>query len=181
MENPSNVQANTPNPQETKENKLTANETEIYFNSLLREQQEEFQNPTNKNSKMITYGILVAIIAIGMYFAVNFYVNANNLTANSGSSSLNGDQSNSAYFTPDYYANRERKISGKVAKNPVQTTDKTTNFELEGNDGKNIAYIYSNTNDLNLSVGLVVEIQGEYRSSTESGKEVIEVFSIKLK
>ncbi len=181
MENPPNTQANTTKSQESKENKLNPSETEIYFNSLLKEQQEEFKNPPSKKSKMITYGILVAVISIGMYFAVNFYVNANNLTANSGSSSLADEQANSAYFTPNYYANRERKISGKIVKNSVQTSDKTTNFELEGNDGKNIAYIYSNTNDLNLSVGLIVEIQGEYRSTTESGKEIIEVYSLKLK
>ena len=56
-----------------------------------------------------------------------------------------------------------------------------TGFLLLDTEGQSLAYLYSKNNDLNLSLGLDVEIQGELRSNAGDGKEIIEVLSIKLK
>jgi hypothetical protein len=171
---------NTQNP---KSQKPEIAETEVYFNSLLKSQEESQKNASSiKKSKLISFVVLIVIIGLGLYYALNFYLKANNI--NSTTSAIDTkieNQDSSAYFNPAYYSDKERKISGKIGKSYNQTDNSNLDFELLGNDGKTIAYIYSVNNDLNLSVGLTVEIQGEYRTTSVSGKEVIEVKSIKLK
>lgn len=165
---------NTRNPEATQS---SISQTEAYFNSLLKSQTQETNSDSRRKFKPFTLLILIAVIFIPIYFAVNYYIKATNIEATPVD--VTQPENSGAYFDPGYYT-RERTITGKISKG-MNTVDEERSFELLDNDGKNIAYIYSKDQDLNLSIGLTVEIRGQLSDSAEDGKEIIEVKSIRLK
>jgi hypothetical protein len=167
----------TTNPAPNKPQELEAS---AYYDTLLKSQSEDDAGNPVRKYKLISLLFLISVICASLYLAVSFYINSNNQRLVAVNTTAE-KQNTGAYFNPAYYSNTERKISGRINKNFNNTNDKMTAFQLLDDEGKNLAYLYSKNNDLNLSLGLEVEIQGELRRSMSDGKEVIEVLSIKLK
>ncbi len=163
-----------------KTNKPPILEVNAYYDSLLKSQSENKIENSLRKYKFISLLFLIFVICASLYLAVSFYINSNNQSV-TGVGSTAEKQNTGAYFNPEYYSNTERKISGKISKNFNNTENKMTGFLLLDTEGQSLAYLYSKNNDLNLSLGLDVEIQGELRSNAGDGKEIIEVLSIKLK
>lgn len=161
----------------------TSNETDAYFNSLFENQKEEAARGVRnmRYFKLFSLVFLILIICVSLYFAVSFYMRSTGSDLNVSTSGLRENSNSGAYFSPDYYLKTERKLAGEISINSNFGNDSEREFELLDDNGKNIAYIYSRKNDLSLSVGLEVEIEGRLVKTTSSGIEIIEVSSIRLK
>lgn len=155
-------------------------ETEAYFNSLLKSQEAEKITSGKSPFRPIALFILVLVVGFGLYYSVNFYIGATELKSSLDPTSEEVKKSG-AYFTPEYYSNRDRGLFGKVNRNLSSTAEANQAFVLENEEGEILVYLYSENNNLDLSVGLNVEINGQLRKNAPDGKEIIEVTSIKLK
>lgn len=169
--------SNKPNPSNSAE-KPVNQDADLDF--LLKSQQQESESVDLKyrNFKIISILIAGIIIAISVFMVGSVLLNNNSSTRDNLDSEVTG----SGIFNPSEYITGERFLSGEIVEvfNPENTANELR-FELLDENGDRQAFVYSNTNDLELSMGLNVEIEGELQRRTQDGYDVVLVRSIVLK
>jgi len=123
--------------------------------------------------RLFAYSFLGLVILAGLY-STYLIISVSNNPPNLAVDESN--QTSSAYFNPHQDSEiKNINIMGEISK----SQDSEYPYMLLS-DGKKIAYLYSETNDLNLSLGLNLQIDGEVKTQKD-GVDVINVKSIKLK
>ena len=134
------------------------------------------KNLPKLNSKHLAYTFLSIVMLTGIY-STYLVISASNAPL---SIPVDDKNTTSGYFNP--YRNQEvKKVSvvGEISKSQDSEYPSEYPYVLL-NDSKKVAYLYSETNDLNLSLGLNLQIDGEVMT-LKDGVDVINVKSIKLK
>lgn len=121
----------------------------------------------------IMYILIVLFVVAGIFIIVSQF------TSSTGDITKKID--NDAYFAPPSEDEMQRSVSGKINKMYNVIENDKVKHELLDKDGNRLAYLYSSTNNLDLSIGLYVEVTGAATRERASGVEIIRVETIKYK
>ncbi len=138
---------------------------------------EESEEKNGRSVFKIMLGVFLTIVIIGVVWIL--FVKPEDSATPSSNNTV--DKSN-AYFIPPTERSREKSLKGKIKNtDPMYVNGKEIAYILVDNNEEKIAYLYSTSNDLNLSVGFNVEVLGVAERKQYNDMDIINVKTIKLK
>lgn len=132
-------------------------------------------NLSSKSKRLIIYFFISFIAIFGTYFLINNFNRKIEVTPEDIAKS-----SENAFFVPPAVNKQGQVIAGKITSSSIPTNPKVK-YELQNEKRERVAYLYSDNNDLELSLGLTVELQTENSGEKYSGIDIVNVKAIKLK
>jgi hypothetical protein len=175
-----------------KENKVASADASLHSTTSKVAEVKEFIKSKNleetqvtplklKRASYIILGIILLIVlGFGAYFIVSI-ATFTNKKANLGPvKDIAIDTFDNAFLTPRK-PEEAKFYNGKIEYAYEVVDDPLIKHKLIDKDGNTIFYLFSSQNDLNLSVGLDVEIDGKLNKNKYNDISILEVSSIKLK
>ena len=147
------------------------------------------ETSNTKKDKSNSYRLLVILAIFGVaLISITFFINrfissseSDSVSTNQASNSNNLNDAN-AYFIPPSDANSKISEHGRILNAvPINVNGREISHKLVNKSNDTIAYLYSDVNDLSLSMGFDVEVVGISEKKQYNGVRIVKVESIKLK